>query len=53
VTTPRFDPARPVEVDRNLSERIAGQFDERARNELHDFLVALACNNSNVEQIGM
>jgi hypothetical protein len=51
----RFDPARPAEVDRNLrelSERIAAQLDERTRNDLHDFIVALACN-SNVEQTGM
>ena len=50
----KFDPARPSEVDRNLrelSERIAAQLEEQTRNDLHDFIVALACN-SNVEQTG-
>jgi hypothetical protein len=45
----------PAEVDRGLcelSERIARQLDEQTRNDLHDFVVALACN-SNVEQTGM
>jgi hypothetical protein len=48
----KFDPARPSEVDRNLRERIAAQLDEQTRNDLHDFIVALACNN-NIEQTGM
>jgi hypothetical protein len=55
VTTPRFDPAKPTEVDKNLRElsrRIAAQLDERTRNDLHDFIVALACD-SKVEQTGM
>ena len=44
----------PAEVDKNLhglSERIARQLDEQTRNDLHDFIVALACN-SNIEQTG-
>jgi hypothetical protein len=45
----------PDEVNKRLpalSERVAAQLDEATRNELHDFIVALACNN-NVEETGM
>jgi hypothetical protein len=51
----KFDPARPGDVDRNLrelGERIAAPLDEQTRNDLHDFIVAPACN-TNMEQTGL
>jgi hypothetical protein len=45
----------PDEVNKRLpglSERLAAQLDEATRKDLHDFLVALACND-NVEETGM
>lgn len=45
----------PDEVNERLprlGDRIAAQLDEATRKDLHDFIVALACN-SNVEETGM
>jgi hypothetical protein len=55
VTTSCFDAAKPNEVESHLPslcERLAAQLDDETRQDLHEFLVAIACNN-NVEQTGM